>query len=184
MPKKTGRVQNPPDRKTPALVLGKGLNRVGTYETKDFYSAQLAFLNRLRNRMSKQSLISNFGITQIEWRILIHLEYRSPSKISDIYTRSLIPKPQLSSAIPRLIRQGYAVRIDDPDDARAPYFAITQKGLNLYDKAAEFSRRRQRRFEALLTKGERAGFESALKKLVDFHVATALTNEDTLDDDE
>jgi DNA-binding MarR family transcriptional regulator len=105
----------------------------------------------------------------MEWRILVQLEYRSPSKIADIHARSLIQKPQLSSAMPGLIRKGCIVRVNDPKDARAPDFAITANGLQIYRRVLKASRKRQKGLEALLTRQERLGFEAALKRLTEFY---------------
>ena len=84
-----------------------GLERIGNYETERFYTHRLSLLNRLIARTTKQMLADPFGLSQMEWRILVQLEYRSPSKVAEIHERSLMQKPQISSALPRLIRNGY-----------------------------------------------------------------------------
>lgn len=149
---------------------GAGLERRGKYETRAFYTSQLALLHRLVARTTKQAFGKLFGISQIEWRILVQLEYRSPTKISEIYDRTLIQKPQISSTLPGLVRNGYVVRIEDKDDARAPFFAITEKGLRLYKDVLAVSKQRQRGLESLLSAEERAAFESAFQKLIDFYL--------------
>jgi len=146
------------------------LSRQGKYETRGFYTSRLALLHRLVARETKQGFGRLFGITQIEWRILVQLEYRSPTKISEIYERTLIQKPQISSTLPMLMRDGYVVRIEDKDDARAPFFAITEKGLKLYKEVLAASRKRQRGLESLLTADERAAFERAFDKLIAFYL--------------
>jgi DNA-binding MarR family transcriptional regulator len=155
-------------RKAPEIP--EGLTRNGKYETMGFYTSRLALLHRLVARTTKQAFGRLFGITQIEWRILVQLEYRSPSKISEIYERTLIQKPQISSTLPTLMRNGYVVRIEDKQDARAPFFAITEAGIALYKEVLAVSRKRQRGLESLLTAEERAGVESAFSKLIDFYL--------------
>lgn len=150
-----------------AIVAGRGLRRVGTYESERFYTHRLSLLNRLIARTTKDMLAEHFGISQMEWRILVQLEYRSPSKVSEIHERSLVQKPQISSALPRLAERGYVVREHDPEDARAPWFAITEDGLRLYRDVIRVSRKRQRDLEARLRKHERAGFEQALDRLIE-----------------
>lgn len=151
--------------KTPA-----GLRRTGSYETQGFYTHQVALLHRLIARSTKQAFDRMFGITQMEWRILIQLEYRSPSKISELHERTFMQKPQISSALPDLIRKGHVVRADDPDDARAPYFAITEKGLELYREVLRVTKKRQKGLESLLSAAERKAFESAFRRLIDFYM--------------
>lgn len=160
MPKKASRKSKP---------LG-GLHRTGTYETRGFYTHQVALLHRLIARSTKQAFDRMFGITQMEWRILIQLEYRSPSKISELHERTFMQKPQISLALPNLIRKGYVVRADDPDDARAPNFAITQKGLELYREVLRVTKKRQEGLESLFSKSERKVFESCFKRLIDFYL--------------
>jgi DNA-binding MarR family transcriptional regulator len=111
-------------------------------------------------------MLEPFGLSQMEWRILIQLEQFSPSKIAEISARSLLQKPQLSVALPPLIEKGCVVREGDPDDARAPYFAITDKGLSLYRSIMREARKRQRRFEALLDDDRRDCFSAAIDTLV------------------
>jgi MarR family transcriptional regulator, 2-MHQ and catechol-resistance regulon repressor len=150
--------------------IAAGLQRVGSYETQGFYTHQVALLHRLIARSTKQAFDRMFGITQMEWRILIQLEHRSPSKISELHERTFMQKPQISLALPNLIRKGYVVRADDPDDARAPYFAITEKGLALYREVLRVTKKRQKGLESLLSAAERKAFESAFKRLIDFYM--------------
>ena len=144
----------------------RGMQRSGSYETESFYTHRLSLLSRLLARTTKRMLGEPFGLSQMEWRILVQLEHGSPARIADIHERSLCPKPQISSSLPRLLRAGYVVREDNPSDARAPYFAITEEGLRLYRAVMRRSRKRQQALEALLGPAERAGFESALDRLI------------------
>ena len=143
-----------------------GLHRNGSYETEYFYTHRLSLLSRLLARTTKRMLGDPFGLSQMEWRILVQLEHGSPARIADIHERSLCPKPQISSSLPRLLRAGYVVREDNPADARAPYFALTEEGLRLYRGVMRLSRKRQQALATLLAPDERAGFEAALDKLI------------------
>jgi len=149
-----------------------GLRRTGSYESESFFTHRLSLLSRLIARETRDMLAEPFGLSQMEWRILIQLEYLSPSKISEINARSLLQKPQISVALPPLIARGYVQREDDPNDARAPYFAITEKGLQLYHAVMRVSRKRQRRLESLLSDRERASFDKSIDALI-----AALTDE-------
>jgi|SRR5690242_6688894 DNA-binding MarR family transcriptional regulator len=150
---------------------GRGLTRSSDYPTGRFYTRQIALLSRLIARTTKPAFNRLFGISQMEWRILVQLEYCSPSKIAEMYERSLMPKSQISSGLPALLHKGYVVRENDPDDARAPYFAITAEGLALYKTVLRVSRRRQHGLESLLTRQERKIFAEALDRLVEFYLA-------------
>jgi DNA-binding MarR family transcriptional regulator len=158
----------------------RGLRRLGAYESERFYTHRLSLLNRLIARTTKDMLAEHFGISQMEWRILVQLEYRSPSKVSEIHERSLVQKPQISSALPQLVQRGYVIREHDPDDARAPWFAITDSGLRLYRDVIRLSRKRQRGLESLLSERERAGFEQALDRLIEFLIEQGRGNADGL----
>jgi DNA-binding MarR family transcriptional regulator len=118
-------------------------------------------------------MLEPFELSQMEWRILIQLEQLSPSKISEISARSFLQKPQISVALPPLVKRGCVARKEDPDDARAPYFAITETGLLLYRSVLRGARKRQRRFELLLGDDERGHFSAA----VDTLIATLLADE-------
>jgi DNA-binding MarR family transcriptional regulator len=167
--------------KKPAAKAGpRGLKRSSDYPTGRFYTRQIALLSRLIARTTKPAFDRLFNISQMEWRILVQLEYRSPSKIAQMYQRSLMPKSQISSALPALIGKGYVVREDDPDDARAPYFAITAEGLALHKAVLRVSQRRQNGLESLLTKQERKIFADALDRLVEFYLAEDARNGDGL----
>jgi DNA-binding MarR family transcriptional regulator len=159
----------PLERKPPkAAKRPQGLRRVGTYESRRFYTNRLSLLSRLLARNTKQMLAEQFGLSQMEWRVLIQLEVRSPSKIAEIHERSLVPKPQLSSVLPVLIRKGLVVRENDPADARAPYFALTEDGLALYRAVMRVSRKRQRKLEFILSEHERVAFSAAVDHLILF----------------
>jgi DNA-binding MarR family transcriptional regulator len=146
--------------------------RVGAGESVNFYTHRLALLNRLLARDTR-AMLEPFRLSQMEWRILIQLEQLSPSKISEISARSLLQKPQLSVALPPLIEKGCVVREDDPEDARAPYFAITEKGLSLYRSIMREARKRQRRFESLLDEDQRRYFSTAVDSLISALAATS-----------
>ena len=163
---------------------GHGLTRTSDFPTEHFYTRRIALLSRLIARTTKPAFDRLFSISQLEWRILVHLEYRSPAKIADMYERSLMPKSQISSALPTLIDKGYVVREDDPDDARAPYFAITAEGFALYKAVLRVSQRRQDGLESLLTRQERKIFADALNKLVEFYLAEDARNGDGLFSDD
>jgi DNA-binding MarR family transcriptional regulator len=168
-------------KKPPAEA--RGLTRSSDYPTGRFYTRQIALLSRLIARTTKPAFDRLFSISQLEWRILVQLEYRSPSKIVEMYERSLMPKSQISSALPGLIGKGYVDRADDPDDARAPNFAITPEGLALYKAVLKVSKRRQDGLESLLTRQERKSFADALDKLVEFYLAEDARSGDGLFDD-
>jgi len=166
--------------KPPTKAGARALTRTSDYPTGRFYTRQIAMLSRLIARTTKPAFGRLFDISQMEWRILVQLEYRSPSKIAEMYERSLMPKSQISSVLPALIRKGYAVRENDPKDARAPYFAITAAGLALYKAVLKVSKRRQDGLESLLTRQERKIFADALDRLVEFYLAEDARNGDGL----
>jgi DNA-binding MarR family transcriptional regulator len=167
-------------KKRQAKAGARGLTRTSGYPTGRFYTRQIALLGRLIARTTKPAFERLFNISQIEWRILVQLEHRSPSKIAEMYERSLMPKSQISSALPALIRKGYVVRANDPADARAPYFAITAAGLTLYKAVLKVSKRRQDGLESLLTRQERKIFADALDRLVEFYLAEDARSGDSL----
>jgi DNA-binding MarR family transcriptional regulator len=174
--------KNATSKKPPAKA--RGLTRTSLYPTGRFYTRQIALLSRLIARTTKPAFDRRFDISQLEWRILVQLEHRSPSKIVEMYERSLMPKSQISSALPTLIGKGLVVRENDPDDARAPNFAITADGLTLYKAVLKVSQRRQDGLESLLTRQERKSFADALDKLVAFYLAEDARNGDGLFDDD
>jgi DNA-binding MarR family transcriptional regulator len=92
----------------------------------------------------------------------------------------LIQKPQISSTLPHLLRKGYAVRLDDPADARAPWFAITAEGLKIYRDVLRVSERRQRGLESLLNATERKVFASAFQRLIAFYMEAEREGEDAM----
>lgn len=155
-------------KKPPAKT--RGLTRNSAYPTGRFYTRQIALLSRMIARTTKPAFSRLFNISQIEWRILVQLEHRSPAKINEMYERSLMPKSQISSVLPALIRKGYVVRENDPEDARAPYFAITADGLALYKAVLRVSKRRQEGLESLLTREQRKIFADALDRLIEFYL--------------
>lgn len=161
----------------------RGLHRTGAFESERFYTHRLSLLSRLMARTTKTMLAENFGMSQMEWRVLVQLEYRSPSKIADIHERSLMQKPQISQALPALARRGYVVRQSDPADARAPWFAITEEGLALHRDVIRISRRRQHRLEAALHERERTAFESALDRFIGLFIAAGDTGDIFADSD-
>jgi DNA-binding MarR family transcriptional regulator len=150
-----------------------GLRRNGSYESEAFYTHRLSLLSRLLARDTREMLDEPFGLSQMEWRVLIQLEHLSPSKISEIHSRSLLAKPQISSALPLLIEAGYVVREEDPEDARAPLFSITEEGLQLYRSVMRASRKRQQRLELFLNEDERATFSKAVDRLISALLAEA-----------
>jgi DNA-binding MarR family transcriptional regulator len=149
--------------------VGKGVHHAGIYETRHFYTSQIALLHRLISRTMKRAFDVMFGMTLMEWRVLAQLEYRSPSKISEIHERSLMQKPLTSTALRSLVENGYAVRESDPYDARAPNFYITEKGLQTYKAVLAVTRKRQHGLESLFTAQEQKIMAAAFTRLIEFY---------------
>jgi DNA-binding MarR family transcriptional regulator len=157
--------------RAPREALPRGLHRTGAYETEAFYTHRLSLLNRLLARTTKRMLGDHFGLTQMEWRILVQLEHRSPARLADIHERTLCPKPQISASLPGLVRKGLVVREGNDADARAPYFALTEEGLRLYRAVMRLSRKRQKMLESALGAAKRDAFAAALDRLTELLLA-------------
>ena len=107
-----------------------------------------------------------FGISNPEWRVLVHLSQSDGISIRDIEARVAREKSKVSRAAKRLENAGYISKQVNNTDRRLLHLHLTWEGQNLMRKLLPLADRYQKDFEARLgtaLKGLDVGLDKILE---------------------
>lgn len=160
----------PPAKGTPAIRSGR-----------DFTSYRLSVLSRVLDRTTEARMIKTSPLALTENRILGLLFDGVTTTVRAVAKEMCLDKAQVSRAMSKLVKHGYASRAIDPGDRRSAEFKITPKGREYY--AAHFALAKQAAVQMLadLTAEEVAVLDSAIAKLMAFAEERAARTEDELE---
>ncbi|MBW3619822.1 MAG: MarR family transcriptional regulator [Actinobacteria bacterium] len=101
---------------------------------RSLISGMTALERRLERELSER-----FDITMDDYAILVLLSEASDRRVrmSQVSSRALIPKPQVTYRIGRLEQRGIVERVPCEDDARGMWAVLTDDGFALLREAAE-----------------------------------------------
>lgn len=91
-------------------------------------------ISRIFNRRVK-----DFGLTQVQWRILYLLYPRDGLRQTEIAEALAMTRPSLGHVVDKLEEEGWVERRDDPDDRRANLVFLTDKATPLIPQLESLS---------------------------------------------
>ena len=78
------------------------------------------------------------NISRVHFAIMATLNEAGPQPISEVGRQLLIPKPQMTALVDRLVRMGMMERLADRDDRRVTRITLTEKGHETIMKKRQF----------------------------------------------
>lgn len=91
-------------------------------------------IGRLRKALDRYSapVVSEFGLTLAEWRVLTHIRAGTSVTASWLCERLLVDKAEVSRACGSLIERGLVASKPNPADARSSLLRLTATGRAIY----------------------------------------------------
>jgi DNA-binding MarR family transcriptional regulator len=150
---------------------------------RDFVSYRLSVLSRVLDRTTEARMIKASVLALTENRILGLLYDGAATTVRAVAKEMCLDKAQVSRAMTKLVKHGYAGRSIDPVDRRSAEFRITDKGKEYY--TAHISKARDMQFDMLkhLDADELAKLDTAIGKLMNFAEERAEQLEEDLRDE-
>ena len=149
---------------------------------RDFVSYRLSVLSRVLDRTTEARMIKASVLALTENRILGLLYDGAATTVRAVAKEMCLDKAQVSRAMTKLVKHGYAGRSIDPIDRRSAEFRITDKGKEYY--TAHIVKAREMQFEMLknLDAEELVKLDTAIAKLMTFAEERAEQLEEDLRD--
>lgn len=141
---------------------------VAIRSVRDFVSYRLSVLSRVLDRTTEARMSKASPLALTENRILGLFFEGNVTTVRAVAKEMCLDKAQVSRAMSKLVRQGFASRAIDPVDRRSAEFRITPKGREYY--AAHLARAREMQVAMLgvLNGEELEKLDSAISKLMAF----------------
>jgi MarR family transcriptional regulator for hemolysin len=108
--------------------------------------------------------ILNLTVSQLQY--LDAIAELEPATVTTVAERLQVTKPSATTAVSRLIEQGYVRKTPSNSDGRVHYLELTAEGKKLAHLKELAARDYQTFIQSVLTPQELAAFEAALQKLV------------------
>ncbi len=124
------------------LVTVESENGQETHETLSFSRSPIVQLRFAANRYSRSStklFQENFGLTAMEWRLLVMLTRRPHIPVSIASTTIGVDKAAVSRSLAKLESAGLAIVSVPKGDPRRRTWALSQAGRELHTKMLAFS---------------------------------------------
>lgn len=127
----------------PASVLVSSDRRMPIRSVRDFVSYRLSVLSRVLDRTTEAHMIKTSALALTENRILGLLYDGAVATVRAVAKEMCLDKAQVSRAMTKLVKHGYASRTIDPIDRRSAEFRISDKGREYYTAHSEKARAMQ-----------------------------------------
>lgn len=140
-------------------------------QTKFESPEQEAFLNIFVTanflRMKNDEVLSKYGLTTPQYNVLRILKGKYPEGYPrcEIITRMMDQAPDVTRLIDRLFKDGYVERFNSNKDRRLSIAKITEKGLQLLEKAKSEIEQLHNLISDNLNKEERKQLSNLLEKI-------------------
>ena len=133
---------------------------------RDLLSYRLHVVANLLSRGAELRYRREFGVSLWEWRTIALLGAASePLSFNHLARAAGVHKSQMSRVVSGLVRRRLVLREADPDDARGLRLALTRPGRKLYEGLIQAASQRDRAFNSILSRNEKAVFDRVLAKL-------------------
>ena len=142
------------------------MNQLPPFDLAGFSPYRLTVAaQRLSDAFARQYR-DQFGISNPEWRVLVHLSQSDGTSVRDIEARVAMEKSKVSRAAKRLEQAGYISKKINETDRRLLHLHLTSKGQSLMTDLLPLADRFQQEIENHL--GEVfAGLEAGLDKILE-----------------
>lgn len=121
-----------------------------TFVLEEFFPFQTAVLADRLSRKLSEHYREQFGISIVEWRILVNLAYSKPASVRDIEQRVSLGRSKVSRATSRLESKGYLTKQIHPEDHRLLNLELTEQGRAFVAEIVPKAQEQQAALEDLL----------------------------------
>lgn len=128
-------------------------------------------INGLRRRFSRMldETLSDFGLTDGEWKALGHLQLAGPphrKPVGQLAKRADLSSGAMTNRLDRLEKAGFVKRLPDPDDRRGVLIELTKAGGTAWLESTGAEAEREALIAAALTKTEKEQLNALLRRLM------------------
>src|SRR5262245_12338775 len=175
-------VENPPVAKTRSRAEPDSVDR-----TLEVWARELPFLDletegiveridQLHRHLDKtmRETLDAFELSIGEYKLMVHLRYGGPpyrGKPGKLAERLGLSSGAMTNRLDNLERRGLIRRVDDPDDRRGVFAALTDEGKKLWDEAVGVQAEKEAIVDAALGTVEKRQLNELLRRLM--HAFTA-----------
>ncbi|WP_336982066.1 MarR family transcriptional regulator [Altererythrobacter fulvus] len=128
---------------------------------------QLLLLAKMIDRVSARQLVSTYGISLAEWRVLAFVCSAGPSSASEIGAAGEIDRAEISRAVNKLLEGGLITREPSEDNRRRLIISPTTAGEAQYRKIRDERRAYFQSIMAVIPDEERGRFAQHLQALAE-----------------
>ncbi|ETX14030.1 MarR family transcriptional regulator [Roseivivax halodurans JCM 10272] len=93
---------------------------------------------------------TEFGISNAEWRVLVHLADAGEVSIRELEARVHLEKSKASRAASRLVEAGHVTKRPNPEDRRLVRLSLSDRGRALMTELLPMAASYQERLEAVI----------------------------------
>src|SRR5687767_2929899 len=116
-----------------------------------------------------QDTLEAFDLSHGEWKLMAHLRWGGPpyrGKPGKLAERLGLSSGAMTNRLDNLERRKLLRRVDDPDDRRAVFVELTDKGNALWNKAVGVQAEKEAIIDAALEPREKQELNDLLRKLM------------------
>jgi DNA-binding MarR family transcriptional regulator len=130
---------------------------------RSFY--RLSLLATQINRAIANAYVRSFSRPAHAWKIVTVLGAFGPLSASQINSHTSLEMDKVTRIVDRLIEQGLATRVQDPDDRRRVVIALSARGKRVNAQIEQMIVDMEREFLIVLSRDERDSFYMLLDRL-------------------
>jgi DNA-binding MarR family transcriptional regulator len=130
---------------------------------RSFY--RLSLLATQINRAIASAYVRSFSRPAHAWKIVTVLGAFGPLSASQINSHTSLEMDKVTRIVDRLIEQGLATRVQDPEDRRRVVIALSARGKRVNTQIEQMIVDMEREFLIVLSRDERESFYTLLDRL-------------------
>ena len=142
------------------------MNKLPPFDLAGFSPYRLTVAAQKLSDVFARQYRDQFGISNPEWRVLVHLSQADGTSVRDIEARVAMEKSKVSRAAKRLEQAGYISKQINKTDRRLLHLHLTAEGQSLMTELLPLANRFQQEMETRLGKAF-AGLEAGLDKILE-----------------
>ena len=142
------------------------MNQLPPFDLAGFSAYRLTVAAQKLSDAFARQYRDQFGISNPEWRVLVHISQSDGTSIRDIEARVAMEKSKVSRAAKRLEQAGYISKQINKTDRRLLHLHLTAEGQSLMTELLPLADRFQQEMETRLGKAFK-GLEAGLDKILE-----------------
>ena len=142
------------------------MNQLPPFDLAGFSAYRLTVAAQKLSDAFARQYRDQFGISNPEWRVLVHISQSDGTSIRDIEARVTMEKSKVSRAAKRLEQAGYISKQINKTDRRLLHLYLTSKGQNLMTDLLPLADHFQQEIKTRLGKAFK-GLEAGLDKILE-----------------